>query len=51
MSVVPRREDHVMLTIPSLPPTCAACGVETDRVVKGTPIPACGYHGGVEVSK
>jgi hypothetical protein len=45
MSVTPERDDRPMPV--ELPRTCAACGVPTERVAPGTPIPACGYHGGV----
>lgn len=45
MSVVPERDDRPV----TLPPTCAACGTPTARVVRDAPsIHACGYHGGVE---
>jgi len=46
ISVAPEREDRDV----TLPPTCAACGIPTDRVVRGTNgrLHACGYHGGID---
>lgn len=42
-SLLPGRRHRVYTP----PPTCTACAIPTDRVAPGTPIPACGYHGGV----